>query len=392
MKSSDSVKTYLREIRLVPLLTKDEEIELAKCVEDCRVAIIHKLLDTGVLTGQEIMKQVQNDRVRDDETVFSDDETEADDAGTDIFDIAEEISALCESGMNKDLLVARILDADRRTGIIEKAIEKMGVDRKEGNGGLSRILSSIDEIEQRMQEAKDRFIRANLRLTADIARRYSRNDTQLMDLIQEGNIGLMKAVDKFDYRKGYRFATYATWWIRQYIMKAALLSGSSLNIPAHIASEINRMMRTSVSFVQENGREPAPEELAEKMGLPVEKIKSYMDMMMHREVSLDAPAGEDGEGSLSAFVEDMGQSSPVDDIISDELMNELNEVLSALSPKQEKVIRMKFGIGEARRYTMEEIAKQLKISRERVSQLETKALRKLRHPKASGSLKMFLNK
>src|SRR3972149_5860983 len=189
MKSSDSVKTYLNEIRSVPLLTEE----------------LRKLKQSQMLTGQEILKQVQNDIVNDGEAVSSDDETEMDDAGKDLLNIAEEISELCESKKNKDLLVLRILDADRLTGIIEKTVEKMRGEREAGKNEFSGILSSIDEIEHRLQEAKDRFIRANLRLSADIARKYSRNDTQLMDLIQEGNIGLMRAVEKFDYRKGYRF-------------------------------------------------------------------------------------------------------------------------------------------------------------------------------------------
>ena len=398
MKSSDSVKTYLNEIRSVPLLTKDEEIELARCLEDCRAAIVRKLLDTGALT-EEIngLKRLlmETDEGKEDATHDASGllpEEEDIDDGKDILNITDEIIELCNSGRDNDLLISRILDADRLTGIIEKTVEKMRVDNQGGKRDYREILTSIDEIENRLQEAKDRFIRANLRLSADIARKYSRNDTQLMDLIQEGNIGLMRAVEKFDYRKGYRFSTYATWWIRQYIMKSALLSGTSLNIPAHILSKINKMIRTSVSFIQENGREPSPGELSEKMGLPVDKIKGYMDMMMHKEVSLEAPAGEDGEGSLSDFVEDKEQASPADDIISDELMNELNEALSALPPKEEKVIRMKFGIGESKRHSMEEIARQLNISRERVRQIEAKALRKLRHPTAFKSLKIFLDK
>lgn len=402
MKSSDSVKTYLNEIRAVPLLTKDEEIELARCLEDCRAAIVRKLLDTGALT-EEInelkrllmeAKEGKEDATHDDSGVLPEDENEDEniDDGKDILNITDEIIELCNSSRDNDLLISRILDADRLTGIIEKTVEKMRVDNQAGKSDYLEILTSIDEIENRLQEAKDRFIRANLRLSADIARKYSRNDAQLMDLIQEGNIGLMRAVEKFDYKKGYRFSTYATWWIRQCIMKSALLSGTSLNIPAHILSKINKMIRTSVSFIQENGREPAPEELSEKMGLPVDKIKGYMDLMMHKEVSLEAPAGEDGEGSLSDFVQDKDQASPADDIISYELMSELNVALSTLPPKEEQVIRMKFGIGESKRHSMEEIAKQLNISRERVRQIEAKALRKLRHPTAFKSLKIFLDK
>lgn len=396
MKSSDSIKAYLNEIRSVPLLTREEETELAKCLDDCRAAIVRKLLDAGVLTGEihdlkHLLRETERGRgelANDESDVLPEEE----DDGQDILNIADEIIELSKSGRDSNLLISRVLDADRLTGIIEKTIEKMRMDSQAVKGDPAAILTSIDEMEQRIQEAKDRFIRANLRLSADIARKYSRNDAQLMDLIQEGNIGLMRAVEKFDYRKGYRFSTYATWWIKQYIMKSALLSGTSLNIPAHISSKIKKMIRTSVSFIQENGREPTPEELSEKMGLPVEKIKGFMDMMLHKEVSLEAPAGEDGESSLSEFVEDKGQTSPADHMISDELMNELNEALSVLSPKEEKVIRLKFGIGETRRFGMEEIAKQLNISRERVRQIEAKALRKLRHPKAYKSLKIFLDK
>lgn len=396
MKSTDTVKTYLDEIRSVPLLAKEEEVELAKCMEGFRIAIARKLLDTGVLTAeiiklrQDLLKtdEGKEDVTNNDSDIMPEDE----DAGDDILNITDEIIGLCETGRDSDLLISRILDADSLTGIIEKTVEKMKIDRQSDENKFREILSSIDDLENQLQEAKDRFIRANLRLAADIARKYSLNDVHLMDLIQEGNIGLMRAVEKFDYRKGYRFSTYATWWIKQYIIKSALLSATSLNIPVHILSKINKMIRTSVSFIQENGREPTPEELSEKMGLPIEKIKGFMDMMMHKEVSLEAPAGEDGESTLSDFVEDKGQASPADDIISDELMKELNETLSVLSPKEEKVLRMKFGIGESKPYSMEEIAKQLKINRERVSQIETKAMRKLRHPKAHKSLKIFLDK
>ncbi len=377
MKSSDSVKTYLNEIRSVPLLTKEEEIELARRVEECQLAIIINLLETGVLIREiEMLKKGIPESGEED----------------DVSNIITEIIDLYQDGHDRDLLISRIIDLNRITGVIGKTMEDL---RREADGGqnkLADILNGIEEIEHKLTETKNSIIKANLRLVADIARKYSRSESQLMDLIQEGNIGLMLAVDKFDYKKGFRFSTYAIWWIRQYILKSAVLSATSFNIPAHTLSMINRMIRASVGFMQESGREPTPEELSEKMGLPVEKIKGFMDVMIHKEVSLEAPAGEDGESSLSEFVEDKGQASPADDIIGGELMTELNEVLSALSPKEEKVIRMKFGIGETRRFGMEEIARELNISRERVRQIEAKALRKLRHPKAYKSLKIFLEK
>src|SRR3989304_1453464 len=223
MKSSDSVKTYLNEIRSVPLLTKDEEIELSKCLQDCRSAIVRKLLDTGALAEEinelkRLLSEVEEGKkevTHDESGILPEDEED----GKDILNITDEIIEIRNSGRDRDLLISRILDADRLTGIIEKTVEKMRVDNQAGKSDYREILTSIDEIENRLQEAKERFIRANLRLSADIARKYSRNDVQLMDLIQEGNIGLMRAVEKFDYRKGYRFSTYATWWIRQCIMK-----------------------------------------------------------------------------------------------------------------------------------------------------------------------------
>jgi len=395
MKSSDSVKTYFNEIRSVPLLTKEQETELAKRVEDCLVAIIRKLLDTGVLI-EEInklknvlseMEEDKEDEVRDHAGNLPEDAEDS----KEILNIIEEIITLFHTNRDDVTLIYRILDADRLTGIIEKTVEKLKRDNDGYKCDYGELLRVIEEIENQLAESKGNFIKANLRLVVDIARKYAKSDSQLMDLIQEGNIGLMRAVEKFDYRKGYRFSTYATWWIRQYIMKFAMLSGTSFNVPVYILSKINKLIRTSVNFIQENGREPSLEELSEKMSLPVEKIEGLMDMM-HKEVSLEAPAGEDGEGSLSDFVEDKGQASPADDIISDELMKELNEVLSILAPREEKVLRMKFGIGESKRYSLEEIAKQLNINRERVRQIEAKALRKLRHPKAYKSLKIFLDK
>lgn len=395
MKSSDSVNTYLNEIRSVPLLTKEEEISLAKYLEECRSAIVHKLLDAGML-GDEIrelrrvLAEAEKDKAgisKGGAEVLPDDDV----ASQDVLNILDDIIELGKSDVNRELLASRVLEADMLTGIIEKTVGKIRIDSEAGKGDSSSILSSIEEIENRMQETKDSFIRSNLRLSVDIARKYSRNDTQLMDLIQEGNIGLMRAVDKFDYRKGYRFSTYAVWWIRQYIMRSALLSVTSLNIPAHILLKIRKVIRTSVRFIQETGREPTIEELSERLNIPVEKTKGLMDMM-HKEVSLEAPAGEDGDASLSDFVEDKEQASPADDIIGDELMKELNEALSILSRREEKVIRMKFGIGESKRYSMEEIGKQLGISRERVSQIEVKAMRKLRHPRAFKGLKIFLDK
>ena len=286
MKSSDSVKTYFNEIRSVPLLTKEQETELAKRVEDCLVAIIRKLLDTGVLIEEinklkNVLSEMEEDKeneVRDDAGNLPEDAEDS----KEILNIIEEIITLFHTDRDDVTLIYRILDADRLTGIIEKTVEKLKRDKDGYKCDYGELLRVIEEIENQLAESKGNFIKANLRLVVDIARKYAKSDSQLMDLIQEGNIGLMRAVEKFDYRKGYRFSTYATWWIRQYIMKFAMLSGTSFNVPVHILSRINKLIRTSVNFIQENGREPSLEELSEKMGLPVEKIVGFMDMMHKR--------------------------------------------------------------------------------------------------------------
>ncbi len=270
---------------------------------------------------------------------------------------------------------------------IKELTKAAGLESDEMSGLLRAILAWDAQIDH----ARERLIKANLRLVVSIARRYMNRGLQFLDLIQEGNIGLMRAVEKFEYRRGYKFSTYATWWIRQAISRSIADQGRTIRIPVHMIETINKLLHISHSFVQQTGREPTHEELAERMDLTVEKIRKIMKIAKEP-VSLETPVGEDGDSMLGDFIEDTGAMVPHDEIISNDLTEHMNEVLSTLSPREEKVLRMRFGIGEAKDHTLEEVGAFFNVTRERIRQIESKALRKLRHPKRCKKLKAFSDK
>jgi RNA polymerase primary sigma factor len=382
---------------------REEEDNTEKTREQCNeerlAALIEEGKKQGRLSSKDLLdvleemnlEQEQIDKFYDTLENFNIDTTDGEDTTfLPVDDLSPEIEELQEiESLNEDELIdpESLVDSFSVDDPVRMYLKEIG---------KVNLLTADEEIDLAMKmaegdkEAKKRMAEANLRLVVSIAKRYVGRGMLFLDLIQEGNLGLIKAVEKFDYSKGYKFSTYATWWIRQAITRAIADQARTIRIPVHMVETINKVMRISRQLLQELGHDPSPEEIAEDMGMPVEKVREILKIAQEP-VSLETPIGEEEDSHLGDFIPDEDASEPAEAASFTLLKEQLAEVLGTLTPREEKVLRLRFGIEDGRTRTLEEVGKEFNVTRERIRQIEAKALRKLRHPSRSKKLKDFLN-
>lgn len=421
--SNDPLRVYLRKMGTVPLLTREGEVDLAKRIEEGTNAVRDALFMSDVVVDElaALAEKLAENRVRARELLnveADDDSFDEEAACASLIEQIEKIKrtarrrgpawklATEEPAKQKALkktqtdLEKQLIDLNFNKRALEKMAQalkaKSLLSPSDDNGiapeeheQLRKLARVVGSGERRAQRAKAQLVEANLRLVVSIAKRYTNRGLQLLDLIQEGNIGVMIAADKFEYRRGYKFSTYATWWIRQAITRAIADQARTIRIPVHMVETMNKMHRTAHDLVQELGREPTPEELAVRLDIPVSKVRSLL-RIVKEPLSLETPRGEDGDCTLGDFVEDQKAPSPSDSLMSNDLNKQTRELLNSLSVREQRVLQKRFGIGEKSEHTLEEIGKEFNVTRERIRQIEAKALQKLKSSRRSRSLRAYL--
>ncbi len=422
-RMDDPVRMYLRQMGQIPLLTREQEIALAKRIEDAEEEVKKAVYATRAVRHEVLVlaRDILDDKVHLESIIDEDQEAKiiltkrklktlirrlrASRKETDL------VALLCEFNLNVGIVEQIIANLRAKLAELKKNREDIErLRRKSVRGEIGRleernreILKELSESEKKIYDhfkniqrkereltrAKKDLVAANLRLVVSIAKKYTNRGLSFLDLIQEGNIGLMKAVDKFEYKRGYKFSTYATWWIRQAITRSIADQARTIRIPVHMIETINKFFRASRHLVQETGREPTPEEVAHVMKMPIEKVKGILKIAQEP-ISLQTPIGDEGDTSFGDFIEDKSAVSPANATAYSMLKEQMDDVLMTLTQREEQVLRLRFGIGDGYPRTLEEVGKIFNVTRERVRQIEAKALRKLRHPTRSRKLKSFL--